>query len=149
MVSTIGQISSKSICHVTPSMMNSDGRRPCSRKARWTNSRAKARYDGTGDRWPPWHLLRIYNNAVPAIWNLYPSPPRLRGEVEIAMNPQLSTIASVLASAAVAVWTALVNSWRIVVADQAGTYRPEAYYMRGPGPKWREKHAQAQKVTLR
>ena len=65
------------------------------------------------------------------------------------MNPQLSTIASVLASAAVAAWTALVNSWRIVVADQAGIYRPEAYYMRGPGPKWREKHAQAQKVTLR
>ena len=21
-------------------------------------------------------------------------------------------------------------------------YRPELYYMRGPGPKWREKHAQ-------
>ena len=21
-------------------------------------------------------------------------------------------------------------------------YRPEAHYMRGPGPKWREKHAQ-------
>ncbi len=22
------------------------------------------------------------------------------------------------------------------------TYRPEAHYMRGPGPKWREKHMQ-------
>ena len=22
-------------------------------------------------------------------------------------------------------------------------YRPELHYMRGPGPKWREKHAQA------
>lgn len=22
-----------------------------------------------------------------------------------------------------------------------GQYRPEAHYMRGPGPKWREKHA--------
>jgi hypothetical protein len=21
------------------------------------------------------------------------------------------------------------------------TYQPEKYYMRGPGPKWREKHA--------
>jgi hypothetical protein len=21
-------------------------------------------------------------------------------------------------------------------------YHPEAYYMRGPGPRWREKHAQ-------
>jgi hypothetical protein len=23
------------------------------------------------------------------------------------------------------------------------SYRPELHYMRGPGPKWREKHAQA------
>jgi len=23
------------------------------------------------------------------------------------------------------------------------TYRPELYYMRGPGPKWRQKHAQS------
>lgn len=23
-------------------------------------------------------------------------------------------------------------------------YRPELHYMRGPGPKWREKHAQSQ-----
>ena len=22
-----------------------------------------------------------------------------------------------------------------------GSYRPELHYMRGPGPKWREKHA--------
>ena len=30
------------------------------------------------------------------------------------------------------------------VAGHDGThprYRPEAHYMRGPGPKWREKHA--------
>jgi hypothetical protein len=24
------------------------------------------------------------------------------------------------------------------------SYRPELHYMRGPGPKWREKHGQAQ-----
>jgi len=24
--------------------------------------------------------------------------------------------------------------------DLFGTYRPELHYMRGPGPKWREKH---------
>lgn len=27
--------------------------------------------------------------------------------------------------------------------DAPIAYRPEAYYMRGPGPKWREKHARA------
>jgi hypothetical protein len=26
------------------------------------------------------------------------------------------------------------------VADFAHPYRPELHYMRGPGPKWREKH---------
>ena len=30
----------------------------------------------------------------------------------------------------------LVRAW-------SDHYRPELYYMRGPGPKWREKHAQA------
>jgi hypothetical protein len=25
-------------------------------------------------------------------------------------------------------------------------YRPEAHYMRGPGPKWREKHGSGQSV---
>jgi hypothetical protein len=26
-------------------------------------------------------------------------------------------------------------------------YRPEAHYMRGPGPKWREKHGSDQSVV--
>jgi hypothetical protein len=26
-------------------------------------------------------------------------------------------------------------------------YRPEAHYMRGPGPKWREKHAHRRKAA--
>lgn len=30
--------------------------------------------------------------------------------------------------------------WR-AFGDTIGGYRPERYYMRGPGPKWREKHA--------
>jgi hypothetical protein len=29
------------------------------------------------------------------------------------------------------------------VTALAGGYRPELHYMRGPGPKWREKHASA------
>jgi hypothetical protein len=33
---------------------------------------------------------------------------------------------------------------RFVAGHVAGPlrYRPEAHYMRGPGPKWREKHLQ-------
>jgi len=30
--------------------------------------------------------------------------------------------------------------WRLVSTWLFDTYRPELHYMRGPGPKWREKH---------
>jgi hypothetical protein len=30
-----------------------------------------------------------------------------------------------------------------LIEDVLGAYRPERHYMRGPGPKWREKHALA------
>jgi hypothetical protein len=31
--------------------------------------------------------------------------------------------------------------WRRLTASLLDPYRPELHYMRGPGPKWREKHA--------
>ena len=37
--------------------------------------------------------------------------------------------------------TATQWRWRRLVAPLSDPYRPELYYMRGPGPKWREKHA--------
>jgi hypothetical protein len=33
--------------------------------------------------------------------------------------------------------------------DGAAKYRPEAHYMRGPGPKWRAKHGQSSPSTAR
>jgi hypothetical protein len=30
--------------------------------------------------------------------------------------------------------------WRDLTRDWLGSYHPELHYMRGPGPKWREKH---------
>ena len=47
-----------------------------------------------------------------------------------------SILVSVLRGAASAVVTFLGPSWDGPVRK----YRPERYYMRGPGPKWREKH---------
>jgi hypothetical protein len=35
----------------------------------------------------------------------------------------------------------LANVWRTLVTSHLIVYRPEKHYMRGPGPKWREKHA--------
>ena len=36
---------------------------------------------------------------------------------------------------------AVAALWRTVTAELFDTYRPEQHYMRGPGPKWRAKHA--------
>ncbi len=95
------------------------------------------------------HFDRSSNN-----WVVRNSEPRSRG-IEIGPTapansnsafrverhmPRLSSIASVLIShlrsAASALVTFLGPSWDGPVRK----YRPEDHYMRGPGPKWREKH---------
>jgi hypothetical protein len=38
---------------------------------------------------------------------------------------------------------AVNKRWRWLRASVSDSYRPELHYMRGPGPKWREKHARA------
>jgi len=38
------------------------------------------------------------------------------------------------------VWQRVAASFKDRIADLAHPYRPELHYMRGPGPKWREKH---------
>ena len=35
----------------------------------------------------------------------------------------------------------LTGTFRALRKDILDPYRPELHYMRGPGPKWREKHA--------
>jgi hypothetical protein len=65
------------------------------------------------------------------------------------MDQQPSTLASVLAIAAVRAQASLVNFLRTQIAVDVRTYRPEKYYMRGPGPKWREKNAAGHVSTLR
>jgi hypothetical protein len=36
-------------------------------------------------------------------------------------------------------WAHLIVSWRLQLGDWFNSYRPEKHYMRGPGPKYREK----------
>ena len=44
---------------------------------------------------------------------------------------------------------ALIRNWLMAVIYPYGSelrhvsYRPERHYMRGPGPKWREKHGRS------
>jgi hypothetical protein len=48
----------------------------------------------------------------------------------------------ILASALQRLRQALDYLTALFAIEPPGTYRPEAHYMRGPGPKWRAKHAQ-------
>jgi hypothetical protein len=48
--------------------------------------------------------------------------------------------AHLLASRAQAIRTAVVGFGHGLKKDLFDSYRPELHYMRGPGPKWREKH---------
>jgi len=34
----------------------------------------------------------------------------------------------------------LMETFRTLKRSVCGSYRPELHYMRGPGPKWRERH---------
>jgi hypothetical protein len=56
------------------------------------------------------------------------------------MHRQSLSVSTAVSSTAKTIWAALLNSWRALTIVDSNTYRPEAYYMRGPGPKWREKH---------
>ena len=47
-----------------------------------------------------------------------------------------SAVVSLLRSAVGSLLTFLSSTWD----GPVGRYRPEDHYMRGPGPKWREKH---------
>jgi hypothetical protein len=55
------------------------------------------------------------------------------------MYRRLLSVARVLALLVARVHTAVAGAWGTAIA--ADVYRPEAHYMRGPGPKWRAKHA--------
>jgi hypothetical protein len=51
------------------------------------------------------------------------------------------TVSTSRGKAAPSLRTALADLWQAFIRD--GSYHPERHYMRGPGPKWRAKHAPA------
>ncbi len=56
------------------------------------------------------------------------------------MHKKPSGATSILATA-VRAGASLLSAMPTLIVVDARPYRPEKYYMRGPGPKWREKHA--------
>jgi hypothetical protein len=83
------------------------------------------------------YLLSVYESALTPVSNSYvlfahvPVLPVL--EITEQSMRQFSFLVSALASHIRKIADAL-GPWEI------RKYRPERYYMRGPGPKWREKH---------
>jgi hypothetical protein len=51
---------------------------------------------------------------------------------------------SVVVSKAASLLATTGEYWRAQVARLTNPYHPELHYMRGPGPKWREKHPEAE-----
>jgi hypothetical protein len=58
------------------------------------------------------------------------------------MYQQLANMARVLVFAVARARTAVADARWTAMGYHTDMYRPEAHYMRGPGPKWRAKHAQ-------
>jgi hypothetical protein len=65
----------------------------------------------------------------------FDSSPRTERQMR-QLSFTASAVASLLRVAAGSLLTFLSPSWD----GPRGKYRPEDHYMRGPGPKWREKH---------
>jgi hypothetical protein len=57
------------------------------------------------------------------------------------MDRQLSKVAHVLAMLVARARADVAHAWQTAIAGRADRYQPEAHYMRGPGQKWRAKHA--------
>jgi hypothetical protein len=52
-------------------------------------------------------------------------------------------IIAISGTAAAFVPGVLARFWRELTRDAVRPYRPEAHYMRGPGPAWRAKHGRS------
>jgi hypothetical protein len=74
-------------------------------------------------------------DADEAVSNFYASMLYLAGRTSAMTQPFSSSFTTAMTEA----WAALVNSCRAMIAHRQ--YHPELYYMRGPGPKWREKNS--------
>jgi hypothetical protein len=57
------------------------------------------------------------------------------------MSPFLQSLFRALFAIPSWVLDAMAQRWRRLTRLLFDPYRPELHYMRGPGPKWREKHA--------
>jgi len=62
------------------------------------------------------------------------------------MDTRIAQGTTRFASGCATFWTALRDAWR--TTGGGGSYRPEAHYMRGPGPAWRAKYGQVSALKV-
>ncbi len=60
------------------------------------------------------------------------------------MRQWFLNVAFAFTSARAKALTTAANAWLTLTGERTGTYRPEAHYMRGPGPKWRAKNMRSE-----
>ena len=60
-------------------------------------------------------------------------------KLDLIRDPKAASLAAAMAPWAPA-GGVVARWWRGFLKDLFRPYRPERHYMRGPGPKWREKH---------
>ena len=56
------------------------------------------------------------------------------------MTVESSIVSEMLGRVGRRLRSSVVQFWTGLVSDRPDHYQPERHYMRGPGPKWREKH---------
>jgi hypothetical protein len=66
------------------------------------------------------------------------SPPAVNRDRSTALFARIGSYAEEIG----AVWRWMRQAW-----GNPNSYRPGDHYMRGPGPKWREKHGQVRKAS--
>ena len=64
------------------------------------------------------------------------------------MSRSLLEFVAGVALAGARIMSAVHDVWASIAPGPTGRYRPEAHYMRGPGPKWRAKQVQISSRTL-
>src|SRR5262245_18117291 len=93
-------------------------------------------------------LYRTYEISLASLSNSYAGRRTLgahsisRSAIgRFAMRQHLSHVAHAAAFALAKASAAVASALRTTMAVPSDRYRPEAHYMRGPGPQWRAKHA--------
>jgi len=69
--------------------------------------------------------------------------------IRVASNRSLLSARPVTPLDRPLIFPLIAAAWRELRKWVLDTYRPELHYMRGPGPKWREKHATPQPTPIR